>query len=215
LLVGRDILYPEMARLLSLQGADLLIGIVASPGAAQASAMRTALCVRAEENQAYAACSFLLGPNYLGQENREDFFGQSALLAPISLTHRGDGLLMQTGTNHTEGIVAAELNLDELYALRQNSGFRPRQQMHLGNMGPVLADFYQQGMTIELAAEQRTAGPAEEVPEPTAFEAPPLEEEPPVPPEPEIPEESPVPEEGIVPSVPEALSLTGQEEPEE
>jgi predicted amidohydrolase len=110
LLIGRDVLYPELARLLAMQGADLLIGIVASPGAAQASVVRSALALRTEENQVFAAASFLLGPNYLSRDNREDLFGQSALLAPISLTPKGNGILVQTGTNHTEGLIAADLD---------------------------------------------------------------------------------------------------------
>ena len=149
IVIGLDALYPEVARLLAMQGADLLVGITASPGAPQARAVRSALGVRAEENQVFAVSSFLLGPNYLGRENREDFFGQSALLAPISLSHKGDGILLQAGTDRTETIIAGELPVDELYTLRQEGRFRPRQEMQLGELGPVLADFYQQGLTIE------------------------------------------------------------------
>ena len=218
IVIGLDALYPEVARLLAMQGADLLVGITASPGAPQARAVRSALGVRAEENQVVAACSFLLGPNYLGRENREDFFGQSALLAPISLTHKGDGILLQAGTDRTETIIAGELPVDELYALRQEGRFRPRQQMWLGELGPVLADFYQQGLTIEQVIEQDSAvteeiGDAETAAfEPVAFE--------PVTLEPELPEEEPeelpdAPPEAPYPSVAEVLSLTGQEDPEE
>ena len=157
IVIGLDALYPEVARLLAMQGADLLVGITASPGAPQARAVRSALGVRAEENQVFAVSSFLLGPNYLGRENREDFFGQSALLAPISLTHKGDGILLQAGTDRTETIIAGELPVDELYALRQEGRFRPRQQMWLGELGPVLADFYQQGLTIEQVIERDSA----------------------------------------------------------
>ncbi|HSR28998.1 MAG TPA: nitrilase-related carbon-nitrogen hydrolase, partial [Anaerolineae bacterium] len=154
LLIGRDALYPEMSRLLAMQGADLFVGIVASPGAAQARVIRSALALRAEENQVYVVSSFLIGANYVGAEKREDFYGQSALLAPISLTVKGDGILTQVGTDHTEGIIAGELNMEELYSLRQSSRFRPRQEMHLGSAGPALADFYTRGLTIEQAIEQ-------------------------------------------------------------
>jgi predicted amidohydrolase len=206
-LIGRDALYPELARLLAAKGADLLIGISASPGAAQASVIRSALALRAEENQVFAAGSFLLGPNHLGRESREEFFGQSALLAPISLTPRGDGILVQVGTDRTEGLIAAMLPMDELYSLRQTSRFRPRQQMHLGNLGPVLAEIYQQGLSIEQAIEQSTAGAAEPFPEPAPFEAVvPIELSE------EVPEAEP---EVSYPSVPEAMSLTGEQGPEE
>lgn len=165
LLIGRDILYPELGRMLAAEGADLLLGISASHGSAQARIIRTALAVRAEENQVFAAASFLLGPDYLARDAREDFCGQSAILAPISLTPRGDGLLVQAGTDHTEGLVAAELDQEALNSLRQVSGFRPRQEMQLGNLGPALADFYEQGLTIEQAIGINVARPTEEAPE--------------------------------------------------
>ena len=166
----------------------------------------------------------MLGPNYLGRENREDFFGQSALLAPISLTHKGDGILLQAGTDRTETIIAGELPVDELYALRQEGRFRPRQEMQLGDLGPVLADFYQQGLTIEQVIERDSAVAEETVAEAPLFE--PVEEEAPafepVTLEPELPEQVPSEEapeetrsETPYPSVAEVLSLTGQEDPEE
>jgi predicted amidohydrolase len=215
LLIGRDALYPELARLLAMQGAELLVGIAASPGAAQASVIRSALALRAEENQVFTAASFLLGPNHLGKANRDDFFGRSALLAPVSLTERGSGVLVQAGTDRTEGLIAAELDAEALHALWETSRFRPRREMHLGNLGPVLADMYQQGMTIEQYIEQRAFGlveaesayPLEPVPEPEDVEPADLAEELPESQEPES-EELPF-------SVPEALSLTGSQAAEE
>ncbi len=234
IVLGLDALYPEVSRLLAMQGADLLVGITASPGGAGARAVRSALATRAEENQVLVACSFLLGPNYLGRENREDLYGQSALLAPISLSRKGDGILLQAGTDRTETLIAGELPAEELYALRESGRFRPRQQLWLGELGPVLADFYEQGLTIEQVIE-RDLAPVEEmvtgeetafepVEEPAPFE--PVEEEAhfepveeeapafaPVTLEPEEePEEEP---EDRYPSVAEVLSLTGEEGPEE
>jgi omega-amidase len=217
LIIGLDALYPEVARVMAIQGADLLVGLIASPGASAAKAVRSALAVRAEENQVFAACSFLLGPNHLGQESRDDFYGQSALLAPISLTPKGDGILVQAGTDRTEAIVAEDLALEELNNLRQTSRFRPRQDMHLGDARAALADFYQQGLTIEQAVEEELAAFAET---PTLE---PVDWEPEVPEEelPEVVEEEGLAEEGEsgeeagYPSVAEVLSLTGQEESEE
>ncbi len=174
LLIGRDVLYPELARLLAVQGADLLVGIAAIPGAAQAQVIRSALALRAEENQIFSAASFLLGPNYLGQVSQEDYLGQSAVMAPTLLTHRGGGVLTQVGTNRAESLVAAELDYEALHRLWRASEFRPRQQMNLGNLGLVLADMYRDGLTIEQGIEQRIAGPvAEAAPEPT-IELPPM-----------------------------------------
>lgn len=160
LLLGRDALYPELARLLAMQGADLIAGIAASPGVAQAAMIRSALALRAEENQVFTAASFMLGPNYLDRANPEEYYGQSAVMAPISLTTQGNGLLGQVGSSRTEGLIAAELGASGLHNLRETSRFRPRQEMHLGNMGPVLARLYQDGLTIEQALSQRITGPA-------------------------------------------------------
>jgi predicted amidohydrolase len=206
MLIGQDAMYPELARLLTIQGADLLIGVVAASGPAQASVLRSALALRAEENQMFVAASFLVGPNLLGQES--DYHGQSALLAPISLTPRGDGVLIQTGTDRTEGIVSAELNMDALYELRQTSRFRPRQEMHLGNLGPVLAEMYDRGLSVEQAIEQHIAGPAEPVPE--AME---IQPEPPA--EVQFQPEPEAAMQDLPTSVPEGMSLTSFQKVEE
>jgi predicted amidohydrolase len=168
-LIGWDALYPELARLLAVQGADLIAGMVASPGTASSAVVRSALALRAEENQVFVAASFLLGPNYLGEDNREEYLGQSAVMAPISLTGKGDGVLVQAGTNRSEGLIAADLDLEALQDLRRSSRFRPRQEMALGSLGPVLAEMYQRGLTIEQAIEQRIAGPAAVEPKPFVF----------------------------------------------
>ena len=169
LLLGRDSLYPELARALALQNVDVIAGLAASPGAAQARVVRTALALRAEENQVFSAACFLLGPNYVARGPQEELYGQSALMAPISLTRRGDGVLVEAGTDRTESLIAAELDMDGLIELRQSSRFRPRQQAHLGNLGPLLADFYRQGLSIEQAIEQDLAGLGEPEPEPAPF----------------------------------------------
>jgi predicted amidohydrolase len=164
LLIGQDVLYPELGRLLAIQGADLFVSLVASPGVAPAAAIRSALSMRVEENQVYGAASFLLGPDYLERPGMEQYYGQSALLAPISLTEKGDGLLMQTGTNRTEGIFAMSLDLDALYDLRETSRFQPRRNINLGNLGPVLADMYRDGLSISQALSQGLAGPVASLP---------------------------------------------------
>ncbi len=176
LLSGWDALYPELARALAFQGAELLVGLAASPGVAQAQTIRSALALRAEENQVFAVASFLLGPNLIGRSNRDEYVGQSAVLAPISLTDRGSGVLAQVGTNRAEGLIAARLDYAALHRLWETSNFRPRQQMVLGDQGVALAERYRQGLTLEQAAA-RWVAPAEE---PLAVQPPPPAEPPPV-----------------------------------
>jgi predicted amidohydrolase len=226
ILIGRDALFPEFARLLAIEGADLVIGMAASPGAAPASVFRSALALRAEENQVYSAACFMLGPNFLDRHNREDYYGQSSLFCPISLSPRGDGVLAKAGSNRTEGIVVADLDAVALDTLRASSRFRPRQEMNLGDLGPALAEFYRQGQTIGGAIEARAVGLLEIGPEPLPYEPPsPMivpapEAEEPEPPELELPEPEPaVPEPaepepaeleaGALPfSVPEAMAIS-------
>jgi predicted amidohydrolase len=232
MLLGRDALYPELARLLALQGAELVAGLAASPGAAQGRVIRSALALRAEENQYFTAACFLLGPNYVDRGPREDFYGQSALMSPISLSPKGTGVLLEAGTDRTEALIATEVNMDDLRNLRQSSRFRPRQQLHLGNMGPVLADFYRKGLSIEEAIAQDLSGIGEPPSEPNL-------EPPPVPapaveaPSVELPAaeattaepptvevqagEAPEPsgQRAVDLSVPEALALTGHHQQEE
>ena len=174
LLIGQDLLYPELARLIAVQGADLLVGIAAIPGAAQAQIIRSALALRAEENQIFTTASFLLGPNYLGQSTRDDYLGQSAIMAPISLTHKASGVLAQVGTNRAESLIAAELDYEQLHRLWRTGDFRPRQQMNLGNLGLVLAEIYRDGLTLEQGIDQRVAGPFAEAAPELPIELPPL-----------------------------------------
>ena len=215
LLVGRDALYPELARILAMQGAEALVGIAASAGSAQAGIFRSAMALRTEENQVFGAASFLLGPNYVGQQNQEGYFGQSALMAPISLTEKGDGILVQAGTNRTESLIAAELDGEALGNLQQTSRFRPRSQMNLGRHGLDLADFYREGQTIEQTAAQYVAASqvaepgflAEPMPEVEVAEVEDLAEPPPLPEELE--------EDMDLASIPDELSLTGYLDDEE
>jgi predicted amidohydrolase len=235
LLLGRDALYPELARLLTIHGADLLAGIAASPGAAQADVIGRAMALRAEENQVFSASSFLLGPDYLSKAGDEDYVGQSALFAPISMTSKGDGVLVRAGTNRTEGLIAAELDAAALHNLWQTSGFRPRQEMYLGSLGYLLAEVYEQGLSLEQAVQQNVAPVVDFEPFPELEAAEPdagadaevavgadvevVDEVEGVFDEEEVPETTPAvdePEPDSLPaSVPEALSLTGGREEEQ
>ncbi len=222
ILVGRDAMIPELARLLATQGADLIVGCAAVPGAAQARMLRRALSLRAEENQVFAAASFLIGPNYLDHDNPADYRGRSVVLSPISLTEQGDGILIQAGSDRTEAVIAAELDTEGLHALRETGRFRPRAALNLAGHGPALAKFYQMGISIEQATQESLATPAERVSEPPGFARV-------LPSDDEAEAEASEPEEDTTrddedaadgpsqvqpaapePSVPEALSLTGR-----
>jgi hypothetical protein len=79
--------------------------------------------------------------------------------------------------------------------------------MNLGDLGPTLAEMYQQGLTIEQAIERHGVEPL--APEPEPFEFKPFEPVEPLP--------DPVEEEDALPlpSVPDALALSTQPDGEE
>jgi predicted amidohydrolase len=172
ILIGWDVLYPELARVLAVQGTDLLAGIAAVPGTAQGDLVRTALHLRVQENQVFAAASFMLGPGPLDQDAAVDCAGQSALLAPIALTPQTSGILAQVGSPQAESAVSAAMDFDGLRRLQQTSPFRPRQQMNLGNQGSVLAEMYRRGMSVEQAIEQGIAAIPEAPPSQSQEEGP-------------------------------------------
>ena len=222
ILVGRDAMVPELARLLAVRGADLLVGCAAVPGEAQARMLRRAMSLRAEENQVFAAASFLIGPNYLDRDNPIDYRGRSVVLSPISLTDAGDGILIQAGSDRTEAVIGAALDAEGLRMLRETGRFRPRSEMNLAGLGPALAEFYGTGRSIEQAAQEHYAAPAVQIPEPPAFAQvfPSAEEPQPetAEPEPDTAGDSeeaadePQQEQADMPeaSIPEALSLTSR-----
>jgi len=167
ILVGHDILCPEISRWFALQGADLLAGIAASPSEPHARLLRSAMALRTEENQVYSVASFLLGPNMVTPQEGREYVGQSAVLAPIDATVKGDGVLIQTGSLRTEGVVTTTLDAMHMQAVRVSARFAPRAELHLGGAGPGLADFYRDGLTIEQAIVHNLAGhpaPAEPIP---------------------------------------------------
>ena len=83
--------------------------------------------------------------------------------------------------------------------------------MKLGDLGPVLADFYQQGLTIEQSIERELA----EAPEPAAFERVTPESELPEAEPPQTPEPEPgaEPGSGAYPTVEEVLAQIRQQVP--
>jgi hypothetical protein len=133
---------------MTYQGAELLVGVVASAGSLQSALIRQALRMRAEENQVFAAASFLVGANYL---DGDDYRGQSAVLAPMALSSKLDGVLAQTGTDNVEGIVAARLDGQALEQAWDGAPFRPRHSMNMAALGPAVAEIFEKGLTIEQA----------------------------------------------------------------
>ncbi len=115
ILLGWDLVFPEVARNLVLDGAEVLL-LPAAWEARQAAIWRTLLVARAYENEV-----FLAAANRIGQEPSYTFGGESAIVGP-----RGEMLGTiappeEGEVGPTEGYVVARLDLDEIRRRREES----------------------------------------------------------------------------------------------
>lgn len=118
ILIGEDVLIPEAARILALQGAEILL-VQGATSAGEFPACRAAALARMQENSLYMAASYLIGEDPLRRAGASAFMGQAGVFAPRELTPRGDGVLVEMGGAQAEGIVTAEWDGNALRALWQ------------------------------------------------------------------------------------------------
>lgn len=194
LLLGNDALYPEAARILAYQGAQILIGLGACPGAGLHRKVRDGLLARVQENQLYGMISFLVGHNALGLGERQEYAGQSAIFAPAEFTLRYSGVMVELGTASSEGVITAEWDFGALRELWAESDTPLRRAMPMTAFRS-LGDRYGEGRTLH---EMWQALPPEGAAPPLLPEVVPVDallEIGVAPPEPPIEELPPLPEE--------------------
>lgn len=104
LVVGTDVAYPEVSRILALQGANLLIHNAAFQGWNEEHFL-VDLWSQVQANQVFGLQACLVG-------NR--FRGQSAIYAPVEMTRENRGILAQASESATEEIVTASLDFSAL-----------------------------------------------------------------------------------------------------
>ncbi len=113
LILGEDVRYPEVARILTLQGASILIHVAALPAPfdeeAWSGLSQTSLWREVQGNQVLGIEACLVGDCF-GQT----YAGRSAILAPVEMTEGERGVLAQSATTDGEQVVAAELDFDAL-----------------------------------------------------------------------------------------------------
>ncbi len=148
ILLGGDVLYPEVARLLAYRGADVLVVMAATSDPALAARIRMAALARAQENQVFVLVSFLIGNDPLRGDNAQ-FTGRSAIMAPAEMTERYTGILAEMGTAAAEGLIAAELNFKALRALWRGKEFSARQGAPLMLAGQALVSDYTMGRSVD------------------------------------------------------------------
>jgi predicted amidohydrolase len=145
LMLGSDMLYPEIGRLLAYQGAEMLIGQGAAIERSFYEKLRAGMLARMQENQLFAALSFLVGPNEFGRRpERTPFVGKSAIFAPQELTPESSGLLVEMSNNRSESVLAAVWDFPALQMLWETSDTPVHNQVSLKQTAPLLAALYQQ-----------------------------------------------------------------------
>ncbi len=152
LLIGADVLYPEPARLLAYRGAEILVVVAATSDPALAARIRAAALARAQENQLFVLTSFLIGSDPFRGGDAQ-FTGRSAIMAPVEMTARNTGIMVQMGTARAEGLITAELNFYALRELWQQSEPSARRGLPLTLAGQALVSDYTLGRSIDEAWE--------------------------------------------------------------
>jgi len=168
LLFGYEALYPEPARVLAYQGADMLVTIAATKHPAAYHKIRQGALARCQENQLYGLVSFLIGPDPFAGAEEPVFLGKSAIFAPLDFTRRFTGVMTEVGSAQAEGVITAEWDYPALRELWETSETPIRREMPLAQVG-LLAQVYgreltldasqQPGLLLEPAAEEETPAP--------------------------------------------------------
>jgi len=125
-LFGGEVLYPEVGRGLMGQGVELLAVVCATSDDVFAAEVRLAAVARAQENRCFALTSFAVGPDYLAahEDGAAVLAGRSGIYAPLELTPRYSGALVEMGAGGAEGLLTVELNGPALADLRERQPLR-------------------------------------------------------------------------------------------
>jgi predicted amidohydrolase len=150
LLLGEEALYPETGRVLAYQGADLLVALAATSSEALAAYVRHGVIAQAQENRCFALSSFLVGKNRLTQDENAaaGFVGRSGIYAPLEMTPRYSGVLVEMGTNEAEGLITAELDRDRLQELWESGAEPVRRRMPVNLFASYLPALYESRRTL-------------------------------------------------------------------
>jgi predicted amidohydrolase len=142
LMIGGDVLYPEVGRVLAYQGAEILVTLGGCAAPVLYQKVRSGILARMQDNQLFGVASFLVGPNDLGPQ-REPYVGKSAIFAPQELTPRYNGVLVEMGSPRSEGVLCAEWDFVALKRLWETSDTPIRRQLPLAQAGQLLAKLYE------------------------------------------------------------------------
>ena len=166
LMLGGDLLYPEVGRLLAYQGAELLVAQGAATDRVLYEKLRAGMLARMQDNQLFAAISFLVGHNEFSRRQRDPFVGRSSVLAPQELTPRASGILVEASNSRTESVLSAVWDFEALAELWETSDTPVRSHLPLDAVGPALAQLYKKMNQLPEGPEALLAAPEIQEPEP-------------------------------------------------
>ncbi len=123
LMIGYDLAFPEVARSLVLDGADILC-VMANWEAAQIDEWKTYLRARAYENSV-----FVVGANRIGEDVTLNFGGESMIVGPRGQIHASLASETDPETGEPlEGFAVARVDLDEVRKFREDYQFIQNRQ---------------------------------------------------------------------------------------
>ena len=167
ILLGEEALYPEAGRILAYEGADILITLAAVGDETLAAHIRHATIARAQDNRCFALTSFLVGRNYMAADegSAPAFTGKSGIYAPLEMTPRHSGVLVEMGTADAEGLLTAELDRVRLQWLWTHGSYPVRAKMPMGVFGRYLPALYGSSRSLADAwPEDEAMGPSAALP---------------------------------------------------
>lgn len=147
-LVGHDLLFPELARALAYRGC---VGILHPTLARSTDSWQRQQIVaraRAQENQMFVAQSFMVGKDDIFAGPQKELSGRSGVFAPVELSPRRDGILAMMGAEKVEGVVTGEWNGAALSNLWDTSDVPVRTMLRGKLFHELLALDYQSGSTM-------------------------------------------------------------------
>lgn len=147
IMLGSDVLYPEVGRLLAYQDAEILVLQAACPSLAYYNKTRAGILARMQDNQLFAASAYLTGENPLRKGaslSTHSYQGRSAIFAPQELTPRYNGVLVEMGSSQADGVVTAEWNFPALRKAWEESETPLRKNRSDDQVHTLLAALYTQ-----------------------------------------------------------------------
>ncbi|MBX3013195.1 MAG: hypothetical protein KF832_16875 [Caldilineaceae bacterium] len=165
LMLGSDVLLPEVGRLLAYKGADMVVAQGACRDLNFYHKLRAGLWASVQENHLFAAANFLVGRTTFHRHENDLFVGRSAILAPPALTLRANGVLVEMGNPRSEGVLSANWNFAALKGVWEMSDLPAHKALPFKQLSTMIASLYSRLQTISNstgAAEPATTAASDE-----------------------------------------------------